>query len=475
MGRNTPVPVPAVRDQSMRHRARRRDFGLAERAQNSAVVPASGVIERSASAVIGTGTHRQMRVAGSIAPPTPTVTAPGIDESTALRRNTRRITAIDMLRGLVIVLMVLDHVRDYFHADAFAFNPLDPSRTTAILYATRWITHLCAPTFVFLAGVSAYQQGSRGRLPAHLSAFLLKRGIWLIALELTVVAFGWSFSFPYLVFMQVIWAIGCSMIALAALVWLPPVSVLAIGVAIVAGHNLLDPIVPEDFGRAAFLWRLLHEGGPITGVANPIGIVLYPILPWAGVMALGYGCGPLLTLEPIRRDRLVPAAGLAMLSTFAVLRGARLYGDPTAWHMHQTWVATTMSFFDVTKYPPSLHYVLVTLGLAFTIWPLLTRLRGRGADVLVTLGAVPLFVYVVHIYLTHAFAVAANATAGRDVAGLFDTFRKAMLSPDRLQGLGFELPVVFAAWLVVLVLLYPLARWFASVKARRRDWWLSYL
>ena len=167
--------------------------------------------------------------------------------------------------------------------------------------------------------------------------------------------------------MQVIWAIGCSMIALAALVWLPPVSVLAIGVAIVAGHNLLDPNAPEDFGRAAFLWRLLHEGGPITGVANPIGIVLYPILPWAGVMALGYGCGPLLTLEPTRRDRLVPAAGLAMLSTFAVLRGARLYGDPTAWDMHQTWVATTMSFFDVTNYPPSLHYVLVTLGLAFTI------------------------------------------------------------------------------------------------------------
>ena len=155
----------------MRHRARRRDFGLAERAQNSAVVPASGVIERSASAVIGTGTHRQMRVARSITPPTPTVTASGIDESTALRRNTHRITAIDMLRGVVIVLMVLDHVRDYFHADAFAFNLLDPSRTTAILYATRWITHLCAPTFVFLAGVSAYQQGSRGRLPAHLRPF----------------------------------------------------------------------------------------------------------------------------------------------------------------------------------------------------------------------------------------------------------------------------------------------------------------
>ena len=241
------------------------------------------------------------------------------------------------------------------------------------------------------------------------------------------------------------------MIALAALVWLPPVSVLAIGVVIVAGHNVLDPIVPEDFGSAAFVWTLLHEGGPIPGRANAIGFALYPILPWVGVMALGYGCGPLFTLEPTRRDRLVPAVGLAMLSTFAVLRGARLYGDPTAWEMHPTWIMSTMTFFDVTKYPPSLHYVLVTLG------------------------AVPLFVYVVHIYLAHALAVAANAAAGRDVAGLFDTVRKAMVSPDRLQGLGFQLPVVFAAWLVVLVLLYPSARWFASVRARRRDWWLSYL
>jgi uncharacterized membrane protein len=425
--------------------------------------------------VIGTGTHRQLRVAGSIAQATPTVIAHAIEESIAPRPGTRRIDAIDMLRGVVIVLMVLDHVRDFFHADAFAFNPLDPSRTTITLYATRWITHLCAPTFVFLAGVSAYLQAARGKLPAQLSPFLLKRGIWLIALEVTAVSFGWSFSFASPVFLQVIWAIGWSMIALAALVWLPPVSVLAIGVAIVAGHNLLDPIVPQDFGSAAFVWTLLHEGAPIPGPANPIGFALYPILPWVGVMALGYGCGPLFTLEPTRRARLVPAVGLAMLSTFAVLRGARLYGDPAAWDMHQTWVASTMTFFDVTKYPPSLHYVLITLGLALTIWPLLTRLRGRAANVLVTLGAVPLFVYVVHIYLAHALAVAANAGAGRDVAGLFDTFRKAMSSPDRLHSLGFQLPVVFAAWLVVLVLLYPPARWFASVKARRRDWWLSYL
>ena len=459
----------------MRHRGRQRDFGMAERAQNSAVVFASGVIERSASARTGTGAHLRMRVAGSITPVTPTVIAHEIEETRGLRPDTRRIDAIDMLRGLVIVLMVLDHVRDFFHADAFAFNPLDPSRTTVALYATRWITHLCAPTFVFLAGMSAYLQASRGKLPTRLSAFLLKRGLWLIALEVTVVSFGWSFSVGSPLVLQVIWAIGCSMIALSALVWLSPVSVLAIGVAIVAGHNLLDPIVPEDFGRAAFLWRLLHEGGPIPGVANPIGIALYPILPWVGVMALGYGGGPLFTLDSARRDRLVPAAGLAMLSAFAVLRGARLYGDPTAWDTHQTWVATTMSFFDVTKYPPSLHYVLVTLGLVFTIWPLLTRLRGRAADVLVTLGAVPLFIYVVHIYLTHALAIAANAAAGRDVAGLFDTFGKAMSSPDRVQGLGFQLPVVFAAWLVVLVLLYPSARCFASVKARRRDWWLSYL
>jgi uncharacterized membrane protein len=404
-----------------------------------------------------------------------TTATDAVSQATAPKHDARRIVAIDMLRGLVIVLMVLDHVRDYFHADAFAFDPLDPARTTMVLYATRWITHLCAPTFVFLAGVSAYLQTARGKTPRLLSPFLLKRGLWLIALEVTIVSFGWSFHLPSLVVMQVIWAIGWSMIALAALIWLPRSAVLAISVSVVAGHNLLDPILPAQLGQAAFLWTFLHEGGPIPAAAHPLGLALYPILPWAGLMALGYGVGPLFTLEPKKRDRTLPILGLGMLSAFALLRGFRLYGDASVWAPHGASAATAMSFLDVTKYPPSLQYVLVTLGVVFMIWPLLTRLRGRAAGILVTLGAVPFFVYVLHIYVVHALAVAANAAVGRDVSAMFDFFRNAVFSPERLQGLGFELPTVYAAWLLVLALLYPLCRWFANLKASRRDWWLSYL
>ena len=396
-----------------------------------------------------------------------------------------RLSYIDVLRGLVIVLMALDHARDYLHASGFAGNPLDPAQTTPLLYATRWVTHLCAPTFVFLAGASAYLQRARGKARRPLSAFLLKRGLWLIALELTVLSFGWSFALPYPLFLQVIWAIGWSMIALSALVWLPRPAVLVIGVAVVAGHNLLDPITPQQFGPWSLLWKVLHEGGLITAGGAPIGVAGYPVLPWFGVIALGYGLGPLFTAAPAKRDRTFLALGVAMLATFAVLRGFNLYGNPAGglgpagaaklWQDQPDGGSALMVFLDVRKYPPSLQFVLVTLGAVFALWPLLARLRGPVASFFNTFGAVPLFFYVLHVYLVHALAIAANAAAGHDVRGLFTYLANAFTGSPLMKGLGFPLWGAYVGWVAVMALLYPPCRRWQAVKARRRDWWLSYL
>jgi uncharacterized membrane protein len=397
-----------------------------------------------------------------------------------------RISEIDMLRGLVIVLMALDHVRDYFIAGGgFASDPLDPTTTTPWLYTTRWITHLCAPTFVFLSGVSAYLQFAKGKPTPSLSRFLLTRGLWLIFLEATLLSFGWSFGFPYPFFMQVIWAIGCSMLALAALVWLPRTVVLAIGVAIIAGHNLLDPTTPDQFGAASLLWTILHEGGPFFVGEQPIGLIAYPILPWIGVIALGYGMGALFTRPEQSRDRTIFLIGIAMLALFVVLRWSMIYGDPAFaagpetvardWRDQTSLGAAIMVFLDVQKYPPSLQFVLATLGVIFTIWPLLARLRGPVASVLTTFGAVPFFFYVLHIYLVHALAIAANAALGKPTEAFFGYMLNAFTAPELFAGTGFSLPWVYVAWVVVLALLYPACRWWQGVKARRRDWWLSYL
>jgi uncharacterized membrane protein len=397
-----------------------------------------------------------------------------------------RISEIDMLRGLVIVLMALDHVRDYFFTGGgLGSNPLDPTTTTPWLYTTRWITHLCAPTFVFLSGVSAYLQLTKGKAPPNLSMFLLARGLWLIFLEVTLLSFGWSFGFPYAFFMQVIWAIGWSMIALAALVWLPRTAVLAIGVAIIAGHNLLDPINARELGSLQLLWTFLHDGGPVFVGEQPIGLIAYPVLPWIGIIAFGYGMGDVFTEEPAKRDRMIFIIGLSMLALFLVLRGFMIYGDPTFatgpeavardWREQTTLGAMIMVFLDVQKYPPSLQFTLVTLGIVFAIWPLLARIKGPVRSVLNTFGAVPFFFYVLHIYLVHALAIAANAATGKPIEGFFNYMINVFTAPEKLQGVGFSLPWVYVAWVVVLALLYPLCRHWQQLKARRRDWWLSYL
>ena len=382
--------------------------------------------------------------------------------------------SLDILRGLVIVLMVLDHVRDFLHVDSARFDPLDPAHTTALLYATRWITHLCAPTFVFLAGASAWLQRARGKGTPQLSLFLLTRGLWLVLLEMTVLGFGWSFSIPYLLFFQVIWAIGCSMIALSACVWLPRTGVLALGVLIVLAHNLLDPLMPEQFGPYAKLWMALHVQGIFSHAGAPYLLLAYPVIPWFGVMLLGYGMGQLFLLPAPRRDRVLVGLGLAMIAAFAVLRYFNLYGDPHPWQAQPSFGQSVMAFLAVEKYPPSLFYVLATLGPVFALIPLIERWRGGAARFLLVFGSVPLFVYVLHIYLVHALSIVLRALTGQSLAGQFDLMRVSVTHPQLLQS-GYSLALVYAAWIAVVLALYPLCRWFAALKRRRHDWWLSYL
>jgi uncharacterized membrane protein len=384
-----------------------------------------------------------------------------------------RVQAIDVLRGLVIVIMALDHVRDYFHNSGYAYNPLDPNATTPLIYATRWVTHFCAPTFVFLAGVSAWLQGAKGKAPASLARFLLTRGLWLIVLEVTVIAFGWSFSIPLLPHLQVIWAIGVSMCALAALVWLPTPVVLACGIAIVAGHNMLDPIAPEQLGRFADVWRIVHDGGLIVRNGAPLTIAFYPVLPWFGVMALGYGLGPIFLSA--RRDRILVAMAVALLVAFVILRGANGYGNPQPWTVQADAVKTAMSFLDVQKYPPSLLYVCVTLGPMLLLIPLFDRMRGHVTGFFRVFGAVPLFAYVLHLYVLHALAIAAHVAVGQSIDGMFNTVHDLFLTPEVFAGTGLSIVTTYIAWVVVIAVIYFPCRWWGDVKRRRHDWWLSYL
>lgn len=385
------------------------------------------------------------------------------------RSGAARIEGIDALRGLVIVLMVLDHVRDFFHRTAFTADPLalgdagDPA-----LFMTRWITHLCAPTFVFLAGVSVWLQRANGKSRPDLSRFLLTRGLWLILLELTLVQWGFNFGPGF--FLQVIWAIGASMLVLAALIWLPRSVVLALGVLIVAGHQALAPVDPPDLGAAGPAWQLAMEFGPTP--FGP-GFLAYPFVPWLGIMLAGYGLGGLFTLTGAARTRAVLLLAGGLLAVFVVLRAINGYGDPRPWAPQSDGLWTALSFINVSKYPPSLDYALVTLGASLALLPVLERLGRPSAGVLLTFGRTPLFTYLLHIWLAHALALLVGVMTGIPAAAFFNMLG----DPGRLiaAGWGFGLLPVYGFWLLTLALLYPLSRWFEGVKRRRRDWWLGYL
>jgi uncharacterized membrane protein len=377
----------------------------------------------------------------------------------------RRLDHVDLLRGLVMVIMVLDHTRDYF--TVVRFDPTDLTRTDLALFATRWITHYCAPVFVFLAGASAWIAGTR-RTHGQLARFLLSRGLWLILVEVTVISFGWYFStrWPMGARAQVIWAIGASMVVLAGLIHLPRAAVAAVGLALVVGHNLLDGVAPAAFGAFAPLWQVLHVPGPLA--IMPV-FVTYPLVPWVGVMALGYAAGPAVFSLDAGAPRRMAWAGAGIILGFVVLRTLNGYGDPSPRLEDGSPALLAMSFLNVTKYPPSLLFVLMTLGPALVALALLRRAKGPVADVFVTFGRVPFLFYVTHLYLVHALAVAAGVAQGFPDSAIRTVYR---LLP---QGYGFGLPVVYLVWVGVVAALYPVCRRYAALKARSRAWWLSYL
>jgi uncharacterized membrane protein len=394
-----------------------------------------------------------------------------------------RIDAVDLLRGLVMVIMLLDHTRDFIHRDALFFDPANLDRTTPALFFTRWITHYCAPIFVFLAGTGAYLQLSRGKTKAELSRFLWTRGLWLVVLELTVVRCVVAFNFNYAQFpgfLQVIWAIGVSMIVLAALIHLPLRAVAAVGIGIIALHNLGDAFAVRGWagpgteapGALEALWMVLHQPGFIVVAGAPV-LVLYPVLPWIGVLAAGYAFGAVYGWEPERRRRFLVRLGMGMIAAFILFRATDFYGDATAWTTERGPVIGLLSFLSTTKYPPSLHFLLMTLGPAMLALAWFERLgRGPVSRALVTYGRVPLFFYVLQWIVAHLFAIGFSLIAGKSVAHLF-VFPGTIQPPP--AGVGFGLGITYLAWILGIVLTYPLCRWFAGVKRRRTDWWLSYL
>jgi uncharacterized membrane protein len=390
---------------------------------------------------------------------------------------TGRVGAIDLLRGAAMVLMALDHTRDFF-TNAADFDPLDLRKTTPALFLTRWVTHFCAPVFVFLAGTGAYLYGARGRGKAELARFLVTRGLWLVVLELTLVHLGWFFNFEYPWFIAlVIWAIGWSMVLLAGLALLPAWAVALVGAAIVAGHNLLDRVpgvTPFGTGwevvtqlRPGFLTHRPREGPP------PYFLVAYPVLPWFGIMALGYGFGAFWQhAGPGRRAR-VAALGAAATLLFVALRAANVYGDPIRWSLHEEGWATALAFLNCQKYPPSLLYVLMTLGPALLFLAAFDRPAGPVTGALVTFGRVPLFFYLLHVPLIHVVALAfAYAEYGRID---FLLTHPMIDRNDFPRGYGYGLSVVYLLTAAVVAALYPLCRWYEGIKARGRSAWLSYL
>jgi uncharacterized membrane protein len=356
-----------------------------------------------------------------------------------------------------MAIMALDHTRDFFETSGF--NPRDVMEPA--LFLTRWITHLCAPTFILLAGLSAFLYG-RGRNAEELSRFLLIRGLWLILIDLTVIKFAWGFEFePFSLSAGVIFVIGASMVALAALIWLPRWVMAGVAFIMLLGHNMLDGFRAEEFGRASWAWHILHEPGLVALGDGTNLYVLYPLIPWIGVMAWGYLLGPVMQLEGKARQRLLFRLGAAITLGFFVLRATNLYGDPAPWTAQETVLSTVLSFLNCEKYPPSLLYLMMTLGPALILLGSFEQARGAFARVLATFGQVPFFYYVVHIYLIHGLAVA----TGFAMTGVL----------TRTPTIGVSLPGVYLVWLLVLVLLYPICRWFAELKKSGSGRWWSYL
>jgi uncharacterized membrane protein len=390
--------------------------------------------------------------------------------------SSQRIFSIDVLRGAVMVIMALDHVRDFFHYTASTDSPTNLATTTVPLFFTRWVTHFCAPTFVFLAGISAYLMGKK-KTARQLSLFLIKRGIWLILVEIIIVTLAWTYNpFYNLIILQVIWAIGISMIILACIIWLPPNLILLMGLMIIGLHNLLDYVELNRHGQVNILWELAHHGNfkVETLTTNHFVVIVYAFLPWTGIMLTGYGLGRIFVpgFYTANRRYVLFSTGSALILLFIILRFINKYGDPAPWHIQSTRVFSVLSFFNLSKYPPSLDYISMTIGTAMIVLGLLDRVPRNSFSFLRVFGTVPFFFYVLHIYLIHAITVVIFFIQGRPTEDIPPQHSPFLFRPDHF---GFHLPGVYLIWALVLLILYPLCRKYGRYKSTYSHWWLSYL
>jgi uncharacterized membrane protein len=405
-----------------------------------------------------------------------TITTTAINEqvNVFVRQKSARINSIDLLRGFIMIVMALDHTRDFFHTTAWTDDPLNLATTTPILYFTRWITHLCAPNFVFLAGISVYFQSLR-KTKKELSVFLFKRGLWLIFIEITIVNFAFGFDFHFSLFgLQVIWAIGISMIILGFLIWLPYTAIFIIGLIIVFGHNLLDYYEAGLTQQPAWWYSLLHIQGIYKISETRSLLIFYPFLPWSGLMMLGYCFGKLfLKFEGNKRKKMLILLGCTVLLFFVVLRYTNTYGDPVKWSTQKNDLYTFLSFMKVQKYPPSLLYMCATVGIALLFLAFAGNANNRLSRFITVYGRVPFLYYVLHFYLIHFISMIFFFARGHSAAeGIY--YGKE-LPNFIIAGEGVSLGYVYLIWICIVLALYPVCKWFSEYKRTHKDWWLSYL
>ena len=390
-----------------------------------------------------------------------------------------RIQSVDALRGAIMMLMAIDHIRDYVARSAQQFLPTDLTRTTPAIFFTRWITHFCAPVFVLTAGIGAYLWMTRGHhSKAELSRLLISRGIWLIVLEVTILRFIMFSQISFTanpVLLIILWAIGLSMIALAGLIYLPMRVLVSLSIAIIALHNLLGDVSAGRFGRAAWIWNILYQRG-VFAIGGVRFRPAYPVLPWIGVMAGGYCLGAIFEWDGPRRRTFLVRIGVASAALFVAVRALNSYGDPLPWSHQASPLFTLLSFLNVTKYPPSLDFLLMTLGPALLVMAWLEKFQFRFSNPLIVFGRVPFFYYSAHLLLAHLIAIGMNFI--RYGAKPF-----VLIAPPSMGGpgelfpadYGYPLWAVYAVWVVVLLILYPACLWFARLKQQRHTWWLTYL
>ncbi|MFI5138384.1 MAG: DUF1624 domain-containing protein [Sphingobacteriales bacterium] len=388
----------------------------------------------------------------------------------------QRIQSIDILRGVIMLIMALDHCRDFFHNGGAFSDPTNMATTTPILFFTRWITHFCAPNFVFLSGISAYLAGTR-RTKSELSSFLIKRGIWLVFIEVVILTFAFSLNpFYNFVILQVLWVIGVSMIILGLLVKAPLKVIAIIGALIFFSHDILDYLQLPKTGVEADLIKLFFTAKGTVFQLNQSRYIfdLYALIPWTGVMLLGYVFGSLYqsSFDQQRRKKILLYTGLATLSLFVVLRYFNIYGDPAPWSVQRNGVFSFMSFLNVSKYPPSLLYSCLTIGVGLVVLSLTEHIQNRLKAIFVIYGNVPFFYYVLHFYIIRALSIIVFFAQGYGTNQIVAPGRPFLFSPPNF---GFHLGGVYLVWLFVIASLYFPCRWFSKYKKTHNQWWLSYL